>query len=185
MLRCDDTGHAAVVAQSRTLATVVRGVDPQSTVKSFSTILKAYRCGSVTGDRYAGEWPKQAFEKCGIVYHTATHTRSQLYTLLEPVVNSHQVELPDSPILLSQLIGLVRKGDRIDHVSNEHDDHANAVAGLVSLLRDETGPLTWGGFDDEEGTDNDRVQKWIDQENTLVREMATQPTGWFPGDEPR
>lgn len=106
---------------------------PEQAVEKFATILKTYRCSSVTGDRYAAQWPVQAFQKHGIDYRPAELNRSQLYAAFEPLLNSGKVELLDHPKLLQQLIGLVRKGEKIDHASGDHDDHANAVAG-VSVL---------------------------------------------------
>lgn len=107
---------------------------PDETVAKFAEVLKQYRCLTVTGDRYAAQWPIKAFEKHGITYRPAALNRSQLYAALEPLLNSGQVELLDHPKLFSQLIGLVRKGEKIDHAPGEHDDHSNASAGaLVSL----------------------------------------------------
>ena len=44
----------------RLILDLCRGVkppfDPSSVVKDFATLLKTYRCYSVVGDRYAGEW---------------------------------------------------------------------------------------------------------------------------------
>jgi len=155
--------------------------DPQQTVEQFASVLKAYGCREVVGDRFAGQWPRQAFEKCGITYHVAEQTRSQLYALLEPMLNSHRVELPDSPTLLAQLIGLARRGEKIDHPSSEHDDHANAVAGVVSLLREpDLGPLCWGGG--EEDVDEHALICRQEHENQRMREMACTVTGWFPGE---
>lgn len=108
--------------------------DPQQTVERFAALVAQYGCAYVTGDRYAGEWPRQAFEKVGITYRVAEYTRSELYAHLEPLLNSGQVELVDSPTLLAQLIGLVRRGERIDHPSGEHDDYANAAAGALVLV---------------------------------------------------
>src|SRR5215831_5305785 len=102
---------------------------PEDTVKKFSDMLKAYGCSIVTGDRYAAQWPIQAFAKYGIHYQPAELNRSQLYAAFEPLLNSGRVELLDHPKLLQQLIGLVRKGEKIDHASGDHDDHANSVAG--------------------------------------------------------
>lgn len=107
--------------------------DVQHTVERFVEVLKQYRCSCVTGDRYAGEWPRQAFEKCGVTYRLADRTRSELYAALEPLLNSGQVELLDNPTLLAQLIGLIRKGERIDHSAGEHDDMANSAAGALVL----------------------------------------------------
>jgi hypothetical protein len=42
--------------------------------------------------------------------------------------------LLDVPILEQQLLGLMWKGGRITHQTGEHDDHANAVAGVLGLV---------------------------------------------------
>jgi hypothetical protein len=109
--------------------------DPNRAVTRFAEAMTLYRCSTVTGDRYAGEWPRQAFQKHGIHYTVSEHNRSQLYANFEPLVNAGSVELLDDPKLLAQFIGLVRKGEKIDHSSGEHDDRSNCVAGVVSLLK--------------------------------------------------
>ncbi|HNK16656.1 MAG TPA: hypothetical protein PLZ20_18990, partial [Nitrospira sp.] len=98
-------------------------------------VLKQYRISVVTGDRYAGEWPRQAFEKYGIRYAVSSKNRSELYSSLEPLLNSGQVELLDHPTMEAQMIGLIRKGEKIDHQPGEHDDYANAAAGVVDLVK--------------------------------------------------
>ncbi|MGH8609433.1 MAG: hypothetical protein ACREX9_19080 [Gammaproteobacteria bacterium] len=60
-------------------------------------------------------------------------TKSQLYEALEPRVNAGELELLDVPKLIEQLLGLVAKGTKIDHLPGDHDDLANAAAGAVSL----------------------------------------------------
>lgn len=102
---------------------------PEEAIKKFADTLNAYGCSSVTGDRYAAQWPIQAFQKVNIHYRPAELNRSQLYAAFEPLLNSGRVELLDHPKLLQQFIGLVRKGEKIDHASGEHDDHCNSVAG--------------------------------------------------------
>jgi hypothetical protein len=106
---------------------------PEGAVKRFVDVLRVYRCSGVTGDRYAGHWPREQFRKLGMEYTVADQTRSEIYASLEPLLNAGTVELLDSPKLLQQLIGLIRKGARIDHASGEHDDHANAAAGALVL----------------------------------------------------
>lgn len=106
---------------------------PEDAVQKFADVLKQYGCTTVTGDRYAGEWPRQAFVKHGVSYFLADLNRSQIYAAFEPLLNSGQVELLDHPKLFPQLIGLMRKGEKIDHTSGEHDDHANSAAGAVLL----------------------------------------------------
>jgi len=117
---------------------------PEATVKKFSDILRTYRCTSVTGDRYAAQWPIQAFDKYGITYKPADLNRSQLYAAFEPLLNSGSVELLDHPKLLQQLIGLIRKGEKIDHPPQDHDDHANAAAGAI--VQANQGEPFWGGM---------------------------------------
>ena len=155
--------------------------DPQVTVEKFAEVLKRYSCFTVTGDRYAGEWPRQAFQKCGITYHVGPHTRSQLYALLEPMLNSGCVELLDHSKLLAQLIGLVRRGEKIDHPPNEHDDFANAAAGVVAVLGEPHVLLDcWGGAD---GITEMEVlaQRGADSAKK-IREAITAHSVWFPGD---
>jgi hypothetical protein len=82
-----------------------------------------------------------AFQKLDITYRPADKNRSQLYAAFEPLLNSGQVELLDQPNLLPQLIGLVRKGEKIDHLNGEHDDHANACAGAVVMAAAESMPF--------------------------------------------
>ena len=53
---------------------------------------------------------------------------------LEPRLNAREVVLLDVPILEQQLLGLVWRGSKVDHPSGEHDDFANAAAGVVELV---------------------------------------------------
>jgi hypothetical protein len=50
------------------------------------------------------------------------------------VLNGHRVTLIDVPILEQQLLGLMWKGGKITDPAGEHDDYANAVAGVVALV---------------------------------------------------
>lgn len=109
---------------------------PEEAVKKFADVLKLYNnCQVVTGDNYAKEWPQEAFRKHGITYQASERNRSELYAHLEPLINAGEVELLDIPKLTQQLIGLVRKGEKIDHPSGEHDDYANAAAGAMTLVK--------------------------------------------------
>ena len=104
-----------------------------------STLLKTYRVSTVTGDRYAGEWPREQFRAHGVKYLVATLDRSGLYLELLPRVNAGTIELLDDAKLLRELRGLERRRgtagrDWIDHRPGEHDDRANAVAGATLVL---------------------------------------------------
>ena len=53
---------------------------------------------------------------------------------MEPSLNAREVVLLDAPLVEQQLLGLVWHGGKIDHPGGEHDDWANAVAGVVALM---------------------------------------------------
>ncbi|OJU24196.1 MAG: hypothetical protein BGN91_00940 [Nitrobacter sp. 62-13] len=131
---------------------------PESVVEEFCRTLKDYRVTTIVGDRYAGEWPREVFAKCGIRFEQSAQPKSSLYNSLLPLINSARIELLDNPRLISQLTGLERRTarggrDSIDHAPNSHDDVANAVAGLASLANQ------YGGYDTSyswvDGDDND------------------------------
>ena len=110
---------------------------PEGVVREFAATLKSYRLARVTGDRYAGEWPRERFREHGITYDVADKPRSDLYRDLLPILNSGKVELLDLPRLTTQLCGLERRTarggrDSIDHAPGGHDDIANAVAGVLT-----------------------------------------------------
>ena len=61
---------------------------PDSVVTEFAAALKAYRVATVSGDRYAGEWPREAFSKHGITYAPAEQNKSDIYLAFLPLLNS-------------------------------------------------------------------------------------------------
>ena len=118
--------------------------DPRLAVMKFVGPLREYRVARVCGDKYAGETFRADFQRHGVSYEVAPLTKSQLYEALEPRVNAGGVELPDVPRLQEQLLTLVRRGARVDHQPGDHDDWANAVAGVVHLVRaPHRLPLVW------------------------------------------
>lgn len=111
---------------------------PESVVTEFAQDLKRYRCSRVTGDCYAGEWPRERFRTHGITYEVGKKNRSELYLELLPAINSGRIELLDHPKLIGQLQNLERRTSRsgrdsIDHPPQGHDDVANAVAGVAAV----------------------------------------------------
>lgn len=111
---------------------------PKDVVSEYARLLRSFGILRVKGDRYAGEWPREAFREHGVTYETADKTRSELYVDLLPALNSNSARLLDIPALANQLVGLERKTGRgreiIDHGPNGHDDVANAVAGALDLV---------------------------------------------------
>jgi hypothetical protein len=119
---------------------------PERVVDSYATLLKTYRCDRVTGDRYAGEWPREQFRKRGIQYECAALPKSDLYRDLLPLLNSGSILLPRSDRLIAQLSQLERRTarsgrDSIDHPPGQHDDVANCVALAASLAHKPRGSL--------------------------------------------
>jgi hypothetical protein len=123
--------------------------NPTGVVGEAALLLKQYCVRDVVGDRYAGEWPREAFRSNGVRYTVAELNRSELYLELLPTVNAGAVELLDDPKLLRELRGLERRRglagrDRVDHRPGEHDDLANSVAGAVAAIAYERSSPKWG-----------------------------------------
>ena len=120
---------------------------PESVAREFASFFLSYRVSKVRGDRYAGEWPREQFRKYGVDYEPAAKPKSELYGELLPLINSRRVALLDNARLVSQLIALERRvsrggRDSIDHPPGAHDDLANSVAGVVSMLAEGEGQFT-------------------------------------------
>ena len=111
---------------------------PEQVVIEFCELLKQYHVSAVSGDRYAGEWPRERFREHGISYDPADKTKSELCLEMLPAINSGKVVLLDNKRLVSQLAGLERRTSRngkdsIDHAPGAHDDLANAAAGALVM----------------------------------------------------
>jgi hypothetical protein len=126
---------------------------PEAVIDDLSTLLQTYRIERVTGDRYAGEFPRELFRKRGIEYRCAEKPKSDLFRDLLPLLNSGRIVLPKSDRLTAQLCGLERRTarsgkDSIDHGPGSHDDLANAVAGaadcILTAARREFPPAVFG-----------------------------------------
>ena len=107
---------------------------------SLRDLLKTYRITEVQGDRYGGAWPRDRFREHGISYETAAKPKSDLYQDLLPAINSHMVDLLDdaSPDCAVRAASNAEPREVAATASimrrNAHDDLANAVAGVVSML---------------------------------------------------
>jgi len=109
---------------------------PETVAKEFAEFFLTYRCTTVRGDRYAGEWPREQFKKHGVVYVPADKVKSELYLEMLPRLNSRRASLLDNKRLVEQLVGLERRTSRagkdsVDHAPGGRDDLANAVAGAI------------------------------------------------------
>jgi hypothetical protein len=135
---------------------------PDAVVDDFAALLKSYRVSRVTGDRYAGEFPRELFRTHGIAYDLAKQTKSELFRDLLPLLNSGRIVLPRNDRLQGQIVGLERRTsavgrDTISHPDRGHDDVTNAVAGAAALSK-------FGGYDTSmrwvSGDDEDSLAAW-------------------------
>jgi hypothetical protein len=113
--------------------------DPESATEEFVRLLKSYGLRRVTGDRYAGMWCQQAFNKRGVHYIPSDLPKSALYTDLLPKLNARTIRLVDNVRLVNQIAALERRTarggrDSIDHPPSGKDDVANAVAGVAAVV---------------------------------------------------
>ena len=121
---------------------------PEAVVEDFCATLAAYGVAKVTGDRYAGEWPREQFKKRNVDYVPSERVKSDIYRDALPLLNSRKCQLLDIRRLISQLHGLERRTarggkDSIDHAPGAHDDVANAVAGAIVLASHHEVPLNF------------------------------------------
>jgi hypothetical protein len=123
---------------------------PEQVTADFASLLKSYGVSVVTGDRFGGEWPREAFLNHNITYQVADKTKSDYYREFLPMLNGGRVELLDSETLVNQLCGLERRvsrggRDSIDHgsYSTARDDVANAVAGCCVILGAGGATFSW------------------------------------------
>jgi hypothetical protein len=117
---------------------------PSQVIDELVPLLKSYRIGKVTGDRWAGGFPPEAFQKGGIRYEAAKESKSDGYRTALPMLNSGRIVLPKSDRLFNQLVSLERhvaRGghDVIDHPRDQHDDVANAAMGAAVLAGSHSG----------------------------------------------
>jgi len=109
---------------------------PDAATREMADTIKAYGLHEVTGDRYAGEWPRERFREYGVTYKVSEKDRSALYIEVLPKLNSGKVELLDLKQIERQFCGLERRTarsgkDSVDHARGQHDDLVNAVAGAI------------------------------------------------------
>jgi hypothetical protein len=109
---------------------------PERACAQCAAELQRYDIPSAVADRYAGDFPVDAFARHAISLAPSDRNKSEIYAEFLPLLNSGCVELLDHDRLKQQLAGLERRTtrggrDSIDHAPGGHDDVANAVAGAV------------------------------------------------------
>jgi hypothetical protein len=127
---------------------VLSPFSPAAATTQFASVLKYYGLHKVTGDRYAGDWPAEEFQKNGITYVPSELNRSEIYGEMLPLLNSGRIDLLDDRKLIDQICSLERKTrsigkDSIDHPPNGHDDRANAAALALVLASTRKAPMVF------------------------------------------
>jgi hypothetical protein len=155
---------------------VVRGTtgkfDPAEVTRQYAALLNEYRIGTVTGDAYAAEWVAGAWRDAGVTYARSELPKSQIYLECVPLFTRGLVRLPDHARLLRELRLLERRThrggkDSVDHPRGGHDDHANAVCGVLRALSNYLG--------------YDTSYKWLDTDTDVgVVEIPAQPLRLHP-----
>jgi hypothetical protein len=148
---------------------------PEHAIEELVAVLKRYGCYTVVGDRYAGGFPREQFEKRHIVYECSEKVKSDIYRELLPLLNSKHITIPRHERLIAQLVGLERtvaRGsgkDSIDHARDGHDDIANAVAGAALLAGTDTYDTTakWMSTLSTDERDPDEDARWALQQHFL------------------
>lgn len=120
--------------------------DPSTVVGEIAGLLRSYRVGEVTGDRYAAEWVVSAFKREHIRYVQSERDRSAVYLDALPLFTAGRARLLDNQRLVHQLTNLERRisrigKDRVDHPIGGADDVANSAAGALVLAGAKSAPF--------------------------------------------
>jgi hypothetical protein len=126
----------------KVIADVVKGwrppFDPNHVVEDIAKLCDDYGVRIITGDAYAGEWVKAAFQKAHMTYHTSELNRSEIYLEGLPLWSRGLVQIPNHPTLVRELRLLERRTarsgrDSVDHGPGGSDDYANSLFGALNL----------------------------------------------------
>jgi hypothetical protein len=109
---------------------------PRDVTREYASLVAKYRIRTVTGDRYGGDWPGEAWREHGIRYKVSERSKSEIYADLLPLLNGGDLVLLDHARCNAQIASLERRArwggkSSIDHPMRAHDDVANAVAGCA------------------------------------------------------
>ncbi len=110
--------------------------DPESATDELARLFHLFGISTTHGDAYSSAWCRTAFERRAIQYRHCELPRTSLYLNLLPFLNSRTIRLLDHNKTVNQIAALERRTargarDSIDHPRDQHDDLANAIAGLA------------------------------------------------------
>ena len=128
-----------------------RSKRPADVVEEAAKLLHSYNISTVVGDRYSGEWVRQAFMKAGIRYVVSSLTSSDALLELLPLINQGSIQLLDNRVQTNQLISLERRTSRtgkdsLGHPQGLHDDRVVtlALSAILAAKPAKNRSVTWG-----------------------------------------
>lgn len=83
--------------------------DPSQAVVQIAGYAHEYGVPNVFGDRVGQGWCEPIYAQVGLRYEPLRMTKTELYLAGLALINSRQIELPDEPRLLNQIMGLQRR----------------------------------------------------------------------------
>ncbi|MCT7375733.1 terminase [Chelativorans salis] len=133
---------------------------PADVCDEFSRLLKAYGVGTVTGDRFGGQWVQEAFTQRGIRYSPSERSRSEIYLDALPLLMAGTCILLDDTRLVAQVSQLERRvtrggRDAIDHQRGGADDLANSAMGALVLAMSGSATPSWHATHHQSVADGD------------------------------
>ena len=177
---------------------VIRGkqgpFDPYALTEEYCALCRQYKIGTIYTDSYAAEWVAQAFRDAGMIHATIDMRASQLFQEAEPVFMRGMIELPPHEVSIREFRLLERRlgnvNESVGHPRGVHDDHANAIAGVVRILGayrgfvgfgenahnwidgpdldaqpSDTANQTYKELADNGGTTQQILQRWLEKQN--------------------
>ena len=104
--------HAEGKRRSRLLTRTSLAVLARGCGYGVRLVLKRYGMCKVMGDRYAGEWPREASSAMASDMSRQRNRESDIYGEMLPRINSGEIALLDNERLISQLVRLERRTAR-------------------------------------------------------------------------
>jgi hypothetical protein len=111
---------------------------PAQVIAELAALCKRYGISEVEGDKFAGGFHADEWQRHGIRFKPCERTTSENYLHALPLLLSGRARLLDNATLRAQFAGLERKATATGHeivthaqISSAHDDLATAAAGAL------------------------------------------------------
>ena len=121
-----------------------KDLDPDEIIGEVAQIARAYRCDKIHGDQFSEALIHASFRRHGVAFVeqvASAPEKNDAYQNLRAAMRAGAVRLPDDPVTVRDLKGLIRKETKGGHVSisapkrrGSYDDAATVVSRLVRKL---------------------------------------------------